>query len=329
MAEMTAAQRAVLFAQGTRQNWHTLGKKTAGAGESVSFILPKARLLSDIFLNFKMKLVATSSGVKTYNLSELIEKIELNLNNGFTPFSVSGDALEKICACETSGEKLSSSYTTSGGSGEQTFETDFTLFLRNALNDRDTVSYILLQNDTTYAELSIYLKNNVAAVTGVTDIKTYEMTITPTLETFTIPTTGLPDLSVLKLVHSRNQMYESGRTELKMSTGTIYRKIILAFPADVEIDGNIELVFNQADVNYSISPDMLTEINRMRGSNIPEKCAGGKKCFVFDFAYQGVLNMGGTRDYIDSEKLTEFAIRFNAKSSGTCEIITETLARLS
>lgn len=328
MAEMTAAQRAVLFAQGTRQNWHTLGKKTAGAGESISFILPKARLLSDIFMNFKMKLAATITGTKTINMSQLIEKIELNLNNGFTPFSVSGEALEKICACETSGEKLSSEVVLNGKGAEALFENEFTLFLRNALNDRDTVSYILLQNDTTYAELSVYLKNNVAAITGGT-VKSFEMTITPTLETFTIPTTGLPDLSVLKLVHSRNQMYESGRTELKMSTGTIYRKIILAFPAEVEIDGNIELVFNQADINYSIAPDMLTEINRMRGSSIPENCSAGKKCIVFDFAYQGVLNMGGTRDYIDSEKLTEFSIRFNAKTAGTCEIITETLARLS
>ena len=55
----------------------------------------------------------------------------------------------------------------------------------------------------------------------------------------------------------------------------------------------------------------------------------GRTCYVVDLSYQGVLNMGGTRDYIDSEKLTEFSIRFNAKTAGTCEIITETLARLS
>lgn len=331
MAEMTAAQKAVLFAQGTRQNWHTLGKKTAGAGESISFVLPKARLLSNIFLDFSFKIggLTTASDV-SFNASELIEKIELNLNNGFTPFSLSGKALEMLNSTETIWKNGDGSHVSSAKFKNTLTDTaDFMLYLRNALNDRDTVSYILLQNDTTYAELTVYLKSNPLPIMGATAMKTFECSVTPTLETFTIPTTGLPDLSVLKLVHSRNQMYDSGRSEIKMSTGTIYRKIILAFPADTELDGNIELVFNQADINYSISPNMLSQIAAMRGNDVKYPMSKGRTCYVVDLSYQGVLNMGGTRDYIDSEKLTEFSIRFNAKTAGTCEIITETLARLS
>lgn len=332
MAEnLTAAQRAVLFAQGTRQNMHTLGQKTGTAGDAISFTLPKARLLSNTFLHFDWKIVTTAATVtqKTSLMSGIIEKIELNLNNGFTPFSVSGEALERMCATEYSTGKESSKFTSSGGSSSQTFNGSFDLYLRNALNDRDTVSYILLQNDTTYAELTIYLKSNFADLVGATGVSSSSVTVTPTLETFTIPTTGLPDLSVLKLVHSRRQMYQSGRNEIKMSTGTIYRKILFVFPSATELTGNIELVFNQADINYSISPQMLQSISKYRGNDIPTDIANGAKCYVFDFSYQGLLNMGGTRDYIDSEKLTEFSVRFNASTSGTCEIVTETLARLS
>ena len=88
--------------------------------------------------------------------------------------------------------------------------------------------------------------------------------------------------------------------------------------------GNIEIVFNQADVNYNISPDMLRAINtKDLGFELP------KGVYIFDFSSGGnITNYGGTRDYIDTEKLTEFWIRTTTTATGSVKVVSECLARL-
>jgi hypothetical protein len=50
--------------------------------------------------------------------------------------------------------------------------------------------------------------------------------------------------------------------------------------------------------------------------------------YVFDFTYQGLEGYGGARDYIDTEKLTEFWLKFQAAETGKITYVRETLARL-
>ena len=169
-------------------------------------------------------------------------------------------------------------------------------------------------------------------VTGFTvELKNVEVSVC--CETFSIPsnTNAYPDLSVIKLVNGRTDALASaGQQVVKMSTGTIYRKIILYFekadgtPMTNEEIGNIEIVFNQADVNYNISPDMLRAINTKElGFELP---AG---VYIFDFSSGGnITNYGGTRDYIDTEKLTEFWIRTTTTKTGSVKVVSECLARL-
>ena len=49
---------------------------------------------------------------------------------------------------------------------------------------------------------------------------------------------------------------------------------------------------------------------------------------IFDFSDNGIPNYGGTRDYIDTTKLTMFQLRFNSNKAGRCRIVSENLARL-
>ena len=90
-----------------------------------------------------------------------------------------------------------------------------------------------------------------------------------------------------------------------------------------DITSNIELVLNTADVPYSVSPKMLKHINTMQaGISYPDGC------YYFSFDFQGVNGYGGSRDYIDAERITEFAVRFNAAKAGKLTIISEKLSRL-
>ena len=70
---------------------------------------------------------------------------------------------------------------------------------------------------------------------------------------------------------------------------------------------------------------MLRLVNeRIMGCELPEGV------YILDFSNGGTMpNYGGTRDFIDTANLTEFWVRFSTGKVGKCEIITETLARLS
>ncbi|MEB8735439.1 cytoplasmic protein, partial [Bacillus cereus] len=159
------------------------------------------------------------------------------------------------------------------------------------------------------------------------------MSITPEIETFSIPSIpgGQPDMSVLKLVQSKSDIFSGGgQNILKLNVGTIYRKLILYIedlngkplePKD--FTGNMELVFNQADTPYNIKPEILVHESH---SNLGYPLPPGMYCF--DFSFQGVPNLGGSRDYVDTERLTEFWFRFSTQVGGKVTVVSETISRL-
>ena len=150
--------------------------------------------------------------------------------------------------------------------------------------------------------------------------------------TYSIPSDAraFPDMSVLKILDSRNETFTAGQSYIKLPTGMIYRKLIFKFEdenGDVldpeDITSNIELILNTADVPYSISPKMLRMTNTMQsGMPYPDGC------YYFSFDFQGINGYGGSRDYIDAERITELAVRFNSAKAGKLTIISEKLSRL-
>lgn len=330
MAEqLTAQQRAQLFAMSTRQNMQMLAKETATTlPNTLQFTLPKARLLAGLYINVKMTFGTAPTVSDKTKLPKLIRRISLDLNNGFAPFVVSGSELRAYNLVDINAKNICEDWY-AGGSDKEYF---MNFFLPCTTNPRDPIGLILLQNDQTNVTLSVDLglmsETSVSTEPSKVEVKVMA-------ETFSIPANAnaYPDLSVLKLVNGRNDsMPTAGQQIIKLATGTIYRKLIFMLsdttgaalkPAD--ITSNIELVFNQADINYSIDPEMLRILNQKQlGVKLPEGM------FVFDFSNSGGLpNLGGTRDFIDSANLTEFWLRFTTTKAGKCEIVTETLARLS
>lgn len=349
---LTVQERNAMFAQATRQNYQGLGKKSVTSGAStISFMLPKARLMSKVMLDIDMKFKlkhASGTALKTDKFSPYrpIRRISLDLNNGFAPFVIDGmgvavhnairqysdivfpkhDNEHGYCYCP---EELKAS-----ADGVENFM-HCTVELANTLNDRDPVGLILTQNNETNIELKIDFESESEMVGGADgySVEVVEFTVKPTVESFSIPAipNAMPDLSVVKLVNGRTQAFTgAGQNLIELTTGTIYRKLAFIVEdmegnpfEDEDFKSNIDLVFNQADVNYSIPAEMLRHINEMQfGNALP------KGVYVFDFSYNGVSNYGGTRDYIDTEMLTMFQIRFNSTKAGRIRIVSETLTRL-
>lgn len=356
MAEqMTAQQRANLFAMLTRQNIQMLPKETVdGGSRTVQFGLPKARLLSGLSFRVKAKVKATHATLTEIAVNEkryfyrLIRRVSLDLNNGFSPYVLSGEECFLYNMIHRNGYMfmndvnmnnafLNLPETLKASASGTVNELSFFVDLPVTTNPRDPIGLILLQNDTTNVTLSVDIgnANDIFSVLpdGVSlDIESLE--ITPVVESFSIPaqSNAYPDLSVLKICNGRHDSLPSvGQQIVKLSTGTIYRKIIFALTDENgepmtydDLSSNIDLVFNQADTNYSVSAELLHDLNaRDLGFDLPEGV------FVFDFSAGGnITNYGGTRDFIDTENLSEFWLRFNTNKKGKVNIVTECLARL-
>ena len=329
MAELNAQQRAQLFAMSTRQNLQMLAKQTATTlPNTLQFTLPKARLLAGLYVKVKATFDSKPDGLELEKLPYLIRRISLDLNNGFAPFVVSGAEAHMYNLIDLNAKNMRDSWGVKGT--DKVYDINF--FLPCTTNPRDPIGLILLQNDQTNVTLNIDMGMGSECGLAVDPTK---VEVKVMAETFSVPAhaNAYPDLSVLKLVNGRkDSLPTNGQQIIKLATGTIYRKLIFRLtdadgvPMEVEdITSNIELVFNQADINYSIDAEMLRMLNEKQlGTELP------KGVFVFDFSNSGGLpNLGGTRDFIDSANLTEFWLRFTTTKVGKCEIVTETLARLS
>lgn len=340
--------RAANFSTLTRQTFQTMPTKIVqGEQTSVEFDLPKVRLLNRVVFEVEAVANLKSSNatipLSTFSPYSILRRVSLELNNGFSPYVISGREILMYNMSRMYPDVLfpqSSErgmvYVENGASaGGTDRKIKFRVELPLTLNDRDPVGLILLQN----AETSVQLKMDIdklenAYVKAAGDVITFKsMSVTPLLETFTIPPVeqAVPDISVLKLVQSRSEQFAgNGQNLIKLQTGTIYRKLALYFEdldgnplADSDFNGNLELVFNSADIPYSIKPSILAAKNHSQlGFPLP------KGMYLFDFSNQGIPNFGGSRDYIDTERLTQFEVRFSTTKNGKMSAISETLSKL-
>jgi hypothetical protein len=348
--QLSPQERAILFAQSTRQNFQTMPTQTVTAeNTTIQFNLPKVRLLSRILLHVEATatLVSTAGTIATsmYSPYNILRRIALDLNNGFSPVILDGASMylyDKVGmnsnVYDISTNIKANTYVENiAAAGGRDNKIKFTLNIPLTLNERDSVGLLLLQNDESVVTLTCDIDRLANAYTlnaGNGDTVTFKnMTVTPMLETFSIPpvSSAFPDISVLKLVSSKSDIFQGGGSSvIKLPVGTIYRKMIFRFTdnagvplTDDSFVGNFELIFNQADIPYSMKPKILSSLNhRMYGSVLP---AG---VYVLEFSYNGIPNMAGSRDYVDSERLTELWFRFNSNVAGTVTVINETLSRL-
>lgn len=356
MAELTAAQRALLFANYTRMHWQTLGAVAGAEDSRITFQVPKSRLLSKVRVMVQATLTSTQAGNADYAPAAnapftFVRNIEMKLNNGFAPFNISGEGLYFYNMLRTSSAvitPLTGLNTTIAASrrrnvlgitsaaGGAANVVRFFLDLPVTLNDRDPAGLILAQNPQTTIDVNIDLGdvNDIApAAAGYTYALT-GITVTPFVETFSVPAdpNARPDLSILKLVQQQNQVVAgAGLQTVRLQAGNTFRKLLFYIQdatggeTDTDLGTNlIKLVLNTADYPIEIHPRVLQAINEETyGQSLPNGL------FVFDFAsLQGIANYAGSRDYFDTEDLTEFWLQFTSAAAGNVWVISETLTKM-
>ncbi len=356
--KITPAERNALFASLTRQNLQKLPSETLTENGSVTFNIPKTKLTSKIYLLFNMTYQGIHASSTTFTANRyapwnIVRNVRVSINNGFTPFNISGAGAYLYNLLRLTDAALFTNIDNGDATDDErgiALQTNdlaastgdpnrsrFMMELPLTLNERDPIGMIMTQNEEVVVSVTIDIGTALAHIldsgSGMTT-STFVGTVTPLIESFTIPVLpeAIPDLSVIKLVNEQTFTL-SANTEaiIKLPTGTTYRKIILdlattASPpvglTDLEV-ANWQIVLNQADIPYNISTRQLENLNEYAyGRPLP---AG---VFVFDFSNQGLPNFGGSRDYIDTERLTEFWLKFTPTVAGTARVVSESLARL-
>jgi hypothetical protein len=371
--KLSPAERAMYFSQATRQNMQVLPAIAGAENGTISFSLPKVRLLSKVRLLVTAVLNAQHAALTTYAPGPFapygfIRRVAMEVNNGFSPFILSGRELYWYNLVRAMDNNLNPVYpvvattlaTCNRSRAIQEIEAaaapgadnivKFVVDLPVTLNDRDPVGLLLLQNEETVVTVTVDFDGMATlapAVAGFT-FALSNIVVTPIIETFSVPAVAeaRPDLSMLKLVHStRQNIAGAGPITLSLPVGNTYRKLILylesAVPAgftDGAFAGDFELVFNQADIPYRINPHLLAAINQEQFGALPISDAAAtagqvagalpQGLYAFDFSYQGLSGYGGSRDFVDTERLTEFWFRFTAPAAGTVTAVYETLSRL-
>lgn len=347
---LTAQQRAALFAASTRQHFQMIGTESvSGGAQTVTFRVPKARILQGLRLlveaDVKVKHASgTAKALGKFDVYKMLRRVSVDLNNGFSPIVCGGYEIALMNTLYPHGEMVQASpngdtlckapASLSASSSGTSNKIEFMLDLPLTLNYRDTNGLILAQNAETSIDCVIDLAN-AAEIVGNASGYTLEYTsvkISAMTTTFSVPARSdwFPDLSILKILDTRNETFTAGNAYVKLPTGMIYRKMVLCFydadgnaMTDDDITSNIEIVMNTADIPYSISPKLLRATNLMQsGVKMPEGV------YFWSFDWQGIIGYGGSRDYVDAERISELAIRFNAAKAGKLVVASEKLSRL-
>ena len=347
--QVSPQERAAMFNQLTRRNWQNLGTRTVAENGTVSFDLPKARLLKGLKVMVEATVRATHASLTTYAPHEdapfnFLRRAEVSINNGFSPFSISGQSLQlynislnddgvQLMARNTVGRhRVVQGLVSSAGGVDNIVR--FGLELPVMVNPRDPVGLVLLQNEETLVTVNFTVGTRADLAPDAAGFTYVLSNIRVTLlsDTFTIPVVheAFPDISILKLVHERTETVIAGENIIRLPIGLTYRKLgfihYTAAPiraTDANITSPIELIFNQAEIPYRILPQELANVNTEQyGAPLP------MGMFMFDFSDNGKVNLGSARDYVDTERLTEFWLKFNSSIPGTVRIMYEALSRL-
>lgn len=347
--QVSPAERASLFAQMTRQHKKTSPSIAGASGGTSTFTLNKVRLTNRVRLEIAFTLTVTHASLTTFVPDDFapfnaLRRVSIDMNNGFSPFVVSGTQLMMYSfmrddagiltrASSGRGKVVMPLVASSAGTANVC---RMLVDLPLSLNDRDPVSLIVTQNQQTNVDVTVDFATGIdllAVTTGMTAVLS-AITITPLQESFSVPPVkeAVPDIGILKLVQASTQAISgSGQQTIKLPTGMTYRKIALLITdangngvTDASLTGNIDIILNQSDIPYSLKPSILAAINHEQfGRVMPDGL------YLFDFSYQGLANYGGLRDYIDTEQLTEFWIQFTAGAAGNVSVVYEQLAKLN
>lgn len=346
------------FIDATRQNFTELPAQPYTNEGRLYYTLPKVGLLSRLFLHISGTMT-TTPGTGSVALSErtafnLFKRIRLVANSGASIFDVSGYGTYLINTVLRKNADITSSpidtgiktlvYNAPVESGANTWNA--ILEIPIAINERDPIGLVLLQNNATQLVLEVDLNPAYGTTDIIAPIKvtgnataSFSGNIGCMMEYFTVPRNA-EDYPALNVIHQwleqSDAISSAGAFNKSLLRGNTYMRLMHYATIGGALNSayieKLRILYNQSEVPYTINQISQLGIQRARyGRDLP------KGTFVHDwYMSNGQVGLGNSRDFINSANVTEFQTEVNIKSgtsvtAGTSFIntITEQLIKIS
>lgn len=305
------------FAVNTRRKIVPLSNiiKPAGGGSSPAVQLPKTGILARIFLAIRGSIAGSLTAPNALGMASILSRVRLTANSGVDMFNISGAGYHYILR-----ELLESEYIDLFGQSNARSAVTATSFnldmvIPMALNLRDMIGVIALQNEQTILSLAVDWLADASVATGAT----VTATITPYLELYTVPVdpADWPPFNVVhNILEDTQAVAATGDFVYNWPRGNTYLQIGhgLGFgAAGADSFNRFRIRVNQSDyLQDSDIPYLDMEHRFFRGRARPAGTVN-----VDFLASSGLGNYGLARDFYDSTKVTDLASVLTATAIGT------------
>jgi hypothetical protein len=297
-------------------------------GGSVSINLPKTGLLSKVLLRINATAAGTLSVLNPLGLASIISRVRLSINSGIDLVNISGPGYFYLLSEMLESEYFNAVTQTNGRDAVvNTANRNLDIVLPIAINNRDPIGLVMLQNEQTLLTLTIEFLADASVATGAT----VTATVTPFLELFTVPFSpkDYPPLNVLHQILEESQVVAgAGEVTYNIPRGNTYLQ--LAHGVGMAQSGadswtTFRQRINQSEFILDWTPgycDMEHRYLRGRARSLGT-------IFVDMLATSGLGNYGLSRDLFDSAEVTDFAHVIQATGATTLYTVRRQLVKLN
>lgn len=306
------------FINNTRLKHIPLSSMTKPTGGGVTSVtLPQTGILQGIHVPVSVTLSGTLSNLNALGLASIIKRIQVKVNSGHTIYDVSGAGIFYLLK-----EMIQENYQVPAYSdallavSTGTKVLDF--YLPIALNNRDEIGLIMLQNVATFVTLSIEWEADTTVATGAT----ITGTATPFITILEVPDNvkDYPDMSTIHQVQEEQiAVSAAGDFDHQISIGATLVGEYYLFSAGYT---SAQLRVQQSNILATLTPaqhrllynfqtgrDLLLSGTAITGSN--------NRLFWDLAGSDGLGQLGSLRDFINTQALTNIFTRLTAVGAGT------------
>jgi len=304
------------FVANTRRKIIQLPQLSRPVGGGTSFInLPKTGLLAVLHLAIRGTISGTLTVPNALGMASIITRTRVTLNSGIDLVNLSGGGYHYGLREMIGSEYIDALGQTNARSAVTATAFNIDEVIPIAINDRDPLGLIMLQNEQTLVTLYVDWNADANVATGAT----ITATVTPYLELFTVPVDpqDYPPLNIVhQILEDQQQVAATGDFTYNWPRGNTYLQIFHGLgigAAGSDSFSRYQLRVNQSDYLQNTDiPYLDVEFRAKRGRARP---AGG--VFVDLLASSGLGNFGLTRDVFNSALVTDLASVITATATGT------------
>jgi hypothetical protein len=294
------------FVANTRRKLVQLPTQTRPVGGGTTAInLPKTGLLASINLAIRGSVAGSLSAPNALGFASILSRVRLTLNSGIDLINISGAGYHYLLREAIESEYIDPNGQSSARSAVTAVAFNLDMTLPVAINMRDPLGMVLLQNEQTLLTLNLDWLADASVATGAT----VTCTAIPYIELFTVPVdpADYPPLNIMQQI-LEDQQAISGAQDWVYSwpRGNTYLQVLHGVgigASGSDLFTRVQVRVNQSDYLQSTDiPYLDVEFRKLRGRARP---AGG---VFFDLlGTSGLGNYGLTRDVFNSGLVTDLA----------------------